>query len=36
MWRDGPGYGVYMLIYEGYGVFTHIVYLAELLNNYLL
>jgi hypothetical protein len=22
MWRDGPGYGVYMLIYEGYGVFT--------------
>ncbi len=22
MWRDGPGFGVYMLIYEGYGVFT--------------
>ena len=24
MWRDGPGFGVYMLIYEAYGVFTHI------------
>jgi hypothetical protein len=25
MWRDGPGNGVYMLIYEGYSVFTQAV-----------